>query len=192
MAHLAERNIPSNLTDTLSFPEMKVVIYLYTDSEGRPCSKGYSGRRTKPDFSYYHLSEADRTKSVDRCMKSERGKLEYREAQAAKDKRAVKIGHGIEVGDIYYSSWGYEQTNVSFYQVVRLAGKSVEFQKLESTTVEQTSDMSGKVMPVKDSFKGNPFLKLPRVNSHGVSIRVDSSEHLRKWDGTPKFTSSWA
>jgi len=30
----------------------------------------------------------------------------------------------ITPGTIFYSSWGYEQTNVSFYQVVKLSGKA--------------------------------------------------------------------
>lgn len=29
---------------------------------------------------------------------------------------------GVKVGDLFYSSWGYEQTNVDFFQVVALVG----------------------------------------------------------------------
>lgn len=32
--------------------------------------------------------------------------------------------YGVKVGDIFYASWGYEQTNVDFFQVVALAGSS--------------------------------------------------------------------
>lgn len=31
---------------------------------------------------------------------------------------------GVKPGDIFICSWGYEQTNVDFYQVVSLAGES--------------------------------------------------------------------
>lgn len=31
---------------------------------------------------------------------------------------------GVEVGDIFSASWGYDQTNVNFFQVIALAGKS--------------------------------------------------------------------
>ena len=31
---------------------------------------------------------------------------------------------GVKVGDYFYSSWGYEQTNVNWFQVVALAGQS--------------------------------------------------------------------
>ncbi|HCN5512602.1 TPA: hypothetical protein N6023_004603 [Escherichia coli] len=29
----------------------------------------------------------------------------------------------VSVGDIFVSSWGYEQTNVTFYQVLSVHGK---------------------------------------------------------------------
>ena len=31
---------------------------------------------------------------------------------------------GIQVGDLFVSQWGYEQTNVTFFQVVKLLGKT--------------------------------------------------------------------
>lgn len=38
-------------------------------------------------------------------------------------KKAEKVNkYGVKVGDIFCSSWGYEQTNVDFYQVIALAG----------------------------------------------------------------------
>ena len=38
----------------------------------------------------------------------------------------------LEENDILYSSWGYEQTNINFYKVKRLCGKTqVELVKIE-------------------------------------------------------------
>lgn len=31
---------------------------------------------------------------------------------------------GIKVGDFFYNSWGYDQTNIDYYKVVALVGKS--------------------------------------------------------------------
>ena len=30
----------------------------------------------------------------------------------------------IKEGDIFYASWGYEQTNIDFYRVVKKVGKA--------------------------------------------------------------------
>lgn len=32
--------------------------------------------------------------------------------------------YGVKVGDLFYTSWGYEQTNVNFFQVIALKGAS--------------------------------------------------------------------
>ncbi|BFQ96361.1 hypothetical protein DAT1711_15850 [Enterococcus cecorum] len=37
-----------------------------------------------------------------------------------------------QVGDIFYSSWGYEQTNVTFWQIVKLTEKTAWFRPLKS------------------------------------------------------------
>lgn len=44
----------------------------------------------------------------------------------------------VQVGDFFYSSWGYDQTNVDFYKVVGMtpSGKSVRVQKWTSSVVE--------------------------------------------------------
>jgi hypothetical protein len=40
-------------------------------------------------------------------------------------KKAAKVNkYGVKVGDYFSISWGYEQTNVDFFQVIALAGES--------------------------------------------------------------------
>ena len=41
----------------------------------------------------------------------------------------------IKVGDIFYTSWGYDQTNVDYYEVVGLtpSGKSVKLHSIAAT-----------------------------------------------------------
>ena len=39
----------------------------------------------------------------------------------------------VKIGDIFYSSWGYDQTNIDYYMVTKIIGKTfVEIQKIES------------------------------------------------------------
>lgn len=43
---------------------------------------------------------------------------------APKAKKAEKVNKfGVKVGDVFYMNWGYEQTNVDFYQVTELIGE---------------------------------------------------------------------
>ena len=34
-----------------------------------------------------------------------------------------EYSHGVKVGDLFYMSWGYDQTNVNFFQVVKISDK---------------------------------------------------------------------
>ena len=43
---------------------------------------------------------------------------------AVKAAAEKKNKYGVKLGDLFYSSWGYDQTNVDFFQVVELVGTS--------------------------------------------------------------------
>lgn len=69
--------------------------------------------------------------------------------------------YGVKVGDVFYSSWGYEQTNIDFYQVIALKGATmVTLQKINYTS-RPNGFCSAMVKPVPDSFVENskPFTR---------------------------------
>ena len=43
-------------------------------------------------------------------------------APAVKTSKKKENKFGVKVGDLFYASWGYEQTNVDFFQVIELVG----------------------------------------------------------------------
>ena len=93
-------------------------------------------------------------------------------------------------GDIMYTSWGYEQTNVDWFQVVEVksSGKTVVVREIAGNlhTDSGCGPMSGRTTPVKDEFVGEPMTK--RVQ-RGDSVKIHSSAYAYKWDGKPKYTS---
>jgi hypothetical protein len=65
----------------------------------------------------------------------------------------------VAVGDIFRNSWGYDQTNVDYYQVVRVTAKSVSVRPICQKRVEDTGSSNGmacRVRPVPDSFTNAP------------------------------------
>lgn len=46
------------------------------------------------------------------------------EAKEIKPKKAKANKYGVKVGDFFHMSWGYEQTNNDFFQVVAIVGES--------------------------------------------------------------------
>lgn len=93
--------------------------------------------------------------------------MEKAEAAA---KRAA--GHKLAVGDVLATCWGYEQTNVEYYQVTQLIGKCmVEIREI-GRMVEQTAWLQGDCVPAKDQFKGEPMRR--RVCKDGRSVKIES------------------
>lgn len=98
------------------------------------------------------------------------------EAQAApkaKPQTEAVNKYGVKVGDIFCATWGYEQTNNDFFQVIALVGESsvrvreVYLNCLESTAVSSMSEdrvleVSREILPaadhsvfIKDQEKGD-------------------------------------
>lgn len=60
--------------------------------------------------------------------------------EQAEDKEPEKPSGDVQVGDLFVCSWGYEQTNIDFVQVVALCGKSsVRVRPVRPAVAEETS-----------------------------------------------------
>lgn len=91
----------------------------------------------------------------------------------------------INVGDIFVAEWGYDQTNIDFYQVVALKAKAVVIRKIEQTVV-RSSGQSDYVMPAKNRFDGQPLLKIPKSGYKGVALKITNYAWAYPWDGKPE------
>ena len=98
--------------------------------------------------------------------------MDKAEAMALRRSEAkrVNLEHrtALKVGDILYCTWGWEQTNVEFAQVVEVlpSGKTCKVREICSR-IEETGAMQGNAWPLKDTFKGPEHLFRPRVGDCG-------------------------
>jgi len=70
--------------------------------------------------------------------------------------------HNFKVGDIIYNSWGWEQTNIDFYQVVDAKPKTIKIAPINGKFRENQphgNGMSAYVVPVPNKFCGDPIAK---------------------------------
>jgi hypothetical protein len=60
-------------------------------------------------------------------------------ATTKQEAKAEKVNkYGVKVGDLFYASWGWEQTNVDFFQVVALVGEcSVRVREVYPAIVDE-------------------------------------------------------
>ncbi|MDG2979042.1 hypothetical protein KNP65_03700 [Latilactobacillus curvatus] len=98
-----------------------------------------------------------------------------------------------ELGTILVDVWGYEQTNIDFYQVVRATESSCWLRQIEKNYVKDISTMSSIVEPVKDEFSRpdeNPVMK--RFTRLGVKSDLGYS-YLQEFNPDNKYNETrWA
>lgn len=88
----------------------------------------------------------------------------------------------LKVGDILVSSWGYDQTNIDFYKVVKKSESSVWLQKLGKNYLEQTGWAHYTVVPTREKLE-IPFARRYKSGDY-VSINRHKGAFL--WDGKPR------
>lgn len=82
------------------------------------------------------------------------------ERKAKKKEAQNNMNHNFVEGSIIYNSWGYDQTNIDFYQIVEVKPKSVILRAIASSYVKGSEGfMCANVKPIKDYFVGEPILK---------------------------------
>jgi hypothetical protein len=80
----------------------------------------------------------------------------------------LEAEENFRVGSIWHTSWGYDQTNVEYFQVVRESKASVWVREIAATVVD------GRVYPKKDAFIGE--VELHRKQSFGKG--ADRTDYL--------------
>jgi len=96
-----------------------------------------------------------------------------------------------QVGDLFYDSWGYNQTQVDFYEVVGLtpSGKSVRVQSIRHENLSDPRGPNVQVKPLKGTTYGPVETKRLKDVSWGSEVkyafRVNSYSNAYKgdWDG---------
>lgn len=147
------------------------VVYLYGKS---PVSfvVGYYGDAGKASFGpYRYKTQESRAAGAARWLKECDERAAYKAKCAAEKKTKLAAPHALKAGDVLVCSWGYDQTNVDYYEVLALVGaRSVRIVKIGCESVE-TLSMQGESVPLKGKHIGDPMLK--KVNEYG-SVRIAS------------------
>ncbi len=108
-------------------------------------------------------------------------------------------------GAIVSDSWGYEQTNIDFYRIVKRKGDWVTLQPLETVEVPddargRTTAMTGTVTPGSDKDTRTLRRRLcfgteewQKGQPIGFAIsRYSGGGWARIWDGEPEHVSHYA
>jgi len=172
---------------------------------GYPFRVVYSKATPKAKWSKTKVLKSIAFKTIEECenwiaetyrniylnMKADEKRItEKREAQ-----KALNASDFYEVGSIIYNSWGYEQTNVDFYQVVKMTKKRITVREISQSMVEGSMYSHG----MAHNVVANPDSFLDGGDEFGLTVRPEGrlstpKGHygcFSKWDGSEKYVSSY-
>ena len=97
-------------------------------------------------------------------------------------------------GEIIYNSWGYDQTNIDFYKIIKRKGDFATLQPLEA--IEESDGgltMTGTTIPGNPIPNGKTIRrKVHTRDGQESGIAIQSYGWASLWDGQPKHYSSYA
>lgn len=135
---------------------VKVVTFVpttRTDENGEKVESKFSRTTT-----VFHVSQTDPVKGDDKPESDEKAAPAAPAAPAKPEPVAKNSNSAYLVGDILYTSWGYEQTNVDFYQVIGKKGKStLVLQEIHGKNSYDNESMTGVTSPSVNDFSGDAF-----------------------------------
>lgn len=183
-----ERYIPDD-SAVQSFPAAGIVAYIYPIRRGRHGLMVYKGRQSRAALHCSYESEEALAWALhgyaDAQASREAAKATARLAQAT-------TTHGLAVGDVVTQSWGYEQTNVNFFQVVRVVSpRTVEVLAISAADAGKADPcaMSGYVVPAPDAFLRGAEAFRCRASAPGTV--VGKGWRLHRWDKRPMLVTSY-
>ena len=172
--HARRALIAGNITDVIHGTGAAFTIFHYTNAAGAPSAVAFRGKAIKPAFRYRFRSAELRATHCNEWVQAQ----EAAQARQAARRTERNAPHALVVGDVLMSMWGYEQTNVDYYQVTELHGRSQVTLRQIARRSEATGDMQGDCVPAPGQFIGEP--RRCKVDGAQNTVRLSTFERASK------------
>ena len=108
----------------------------------------FRGKAGKPEFHYSYRTAEQREHKIAEFFAGIAAHQEYK----AKQNAIANGPHDVKPGDIFVCSWGYDQTNIDYYQCVALVGSTMMEVREIGCQSEGTAWLQGKSVPLPNSW----------------------------------------
>jgi hypothetical protein len=150
-------------------------------------AKAWKGTQSKPYAFFRFKDEARREAWITEQKQSADGRESYKE-QSKRDQAEslTKMRDRLQVGTLLHYSWGYEQTQCEFFQIIDRKGDTIIMRPIAGKSVRETSWASCQMSPIPNSFEGDPITK--RIRPYGLKMPHGSATICQPTDS---FHCSW-
>ena len=162
------------------------------EGNGKFYAIGFAGSAFRASFYYSYRNAEGAALKISQFFDGLESWAKMKDERKAKRAAAPR---GLEVGDVLRSSWGYDQTNIDYYEVTRLVGtKQVEIRAICADSAEDQGWMRGTSVPMPGRFCGEPMIK----NAVNGAVKIASYASAFKMEPTAEVAgkkmyspSSW-
>jgi hypothetical protein len=172
---MKQRYIPQGYT--LIAKDERFGFEVYQSNSPRIVAMAFGGKRTKPDW---HFQFKDETRLKAKIEETLQGFMEWNERKAKYKAERTKP-HNVQVGDIFRASWGYDQTNIDFYECTKVIGSTIEICEIAQMS-KDNGFMTGECVPSQGHYIGKPMRKRVSMSGDTPSVKIYSfaSAYLMK------------
>ena len=171
---------------------IKGIVYSFENPYKRKnqfMAVGFIGNSKRHNFYYQFESVEQRDRYIENFfLHIQRVEEDKQQRKQTKIDMRNKMAETFVVGSLLTGSWGYEQTNWEFYQIVERPSRfTAVVQRIGESLVKGSEGFdSCKVKPLKDVFIGEPILK--KIMYYGIGF-----EHftLSLCDDRDGYYKSW-
>jgi len=89
----------------------------------------------------------------------------------------------VIVGDVFYSQWGYDQTNLDYYQAVKVTPAGVALRKIDKRLVRGKGQPIEYYMPIANKFVGPELRRKLKEYGGSPYVSIGTYASAYKWDG---------
>lgn len=191
----AVRNSTINFLRQYGGHEQQVydIIFVKYEMAGKLCVQVWKSGAAHSYGHYSFRDEARRQAYIDK-------EINYAEQRAARKARQKleqnNITADVKPGQVFYASWGYDQTNIDFYKVQSVKGCFAWLVPVGQKIVEGCGFMSERVVADPDNETGKPIKKKILASLYSGEVvpqfKIESFAWARPWDGESLVQSHYA
>lgn len=188
---LTSRYIPENSTE-IAHADGLGVVYHYSSKEGKICAIAYAGKAMKSSWHHsFPYKDLDKAKFRRQEKTAEFfSNLEGSRKMKAEWKAERSKPHDFQVGEIIVNSWGYDQTNVDYYEIVKTSSNFVWLRPIAGT-VKETGFMCGESRPCPGQYTSTEVTQHKADARGWVNFEYGSGHRADKY-GQPNYCSWYA
>lgn len=167
---LKRRIIPS--TNYIKFEHSVPGVDIFYKIDKTIIAMAFHGRKNKSTWHYSFATEEKMLLRIDGDIKKQYDANLLKNKQKI-EKKLIQEEHRkkVQVGDIFHTSWGYDETHVEFFQVQEKVSKAkVKIQQIKSIAVSEGYN-TARVKALPDEFIGEP--KICTMNAYGSISKAD-------------------